>query len=85
MSITYLYDIDPNAVRIYRPLPWQLAGLQETASGYGKRLTSAYCVRLSNGWIRRIRVTQFSNAGTSWITLNGQSFVVVDNRIAEEK
>lgn len=84
MAITYLYDLDPGAVRVYRPLAWQTAGLQQTASGYGRRLTSAYCVRLSDGRMRRVYVTLFSNSGTSWITLGGQTFVVVDDRIPTE-
>lgn len=83
-TITYLFDIDPNARTFDNPLPWQRAGLQQTASGYGKRLTSSRCVRLSDGRVRRIYVTQFSNSGTAWINLDGKSFVVVDDRINAE-
>jgi hypothetical protein len=54
-----------------RPLDWQLAGRQETASGYGRRLTSSRVVRLADGRTRRVYVTQFSNAGTAWIKLDG--------------
>jgi len=84
-ALTYLYDIDPSAVRVYRPLWHHRLGLSQTGSGYGSRLTSAYCVRLSDGRLRRIYITQYSNSGTAWITLNKQSFVIVDERIAEAK
>ena len=59
-----------------RPLPWQRAGLQQTASGYGRKLTSSRVVRLPDGRERRIYVTQYSNAGTAWIVLDGQKRVV---------
>lgn len=53
-----------------RPLWWHVAGLQQTASGYGRKLTSARCVRLPDGRERRIYITQFSNAGSAWIVLD---------------
>lgn len=59
-----------------RPLWWHLYGLTQTASGYGRKLTSSRCVRLSNGRLRRIYVTAFSNSGTAWIVLNGLRHVV---------
>lgn len=80
-SLLYLADIAPTAVRVYRPLWYHLRGLSQTASGYGARLTSAYCVRFSDGILRRIYVTQYSNAGTAWIMLAGKR-VIVDDRIA---
>jgi hypothetical protein len=52
------------------PLPWQEAGLQQTASGYGRKLTSHRCVRLPDGRVRRVYVTCFSNSGSCWITLD---------------
>lgn len=55
-----------------RPLWWHLKGLIQTASGYGSRLTSARCVRLPDGRTRRVYVTQWSNAGSAWITLDGR-------------
>ena len=60
------YDI------IDRPLWWHDKGLTQTASGYGRRLTSPRCVRLPDGRVRRIYVTCCSNAGSAWITLDGQ-------------
>ena len=55
-----------------RPLWWHLRGLTQTASGYGAKLTSSRCVRLPDGRVRRVYITQWSNAGTAWITLNNR-------------
>lgn len=57
---------------VERPLAWQRAGLQQTASGYGSKLTSSRCVVLPDGRVRRIYVTCWSNAGTAWIVLDGK-------------
>ena len=59
-----------------RPLAWHLAGRQQTASGYGKRLTSSRCVRLADGRIRRVYVSQWANAGTAWIIVDGRRLIV---------
>lgn len=58
------------------PLWWHMRGLQETASGYGRRLTSSNKVRLPDGRTRRVYVTQFSNAGTAWINMDGERWIV---------
>jgi len=63
-------DLDLPYEIFHKPLPWQVAGLQQTSSGYGARLASSYCVRLQDGRVRRVYVTCLSNAGTSWIVLN---------------
>lgn len=51
---------------IERPLPWQSQGLQQTATGYGRKLTTPYMVRVGRYW-RRVYNTCFSNSGTLWI------------------
>jgi hypothetical protein len=61
-----------------RPLWWHKQGLQQTATGYGSKLTSSRCVKLSDGRIRRIYVTRYSNAGSAWITLGGQKLYLRD-------
>jgi hypothetical protein len=48
------------------PLWWQLKGLQQTATGYGRRLTTPYKVKFNDRW-RRVYCCQFSNAGTLYI------------------
>ncbi len=70
--IEYLDDIFPSYEYIDRPLIWQRRGLQQTATGYGSKLTSSQCVKLPNGKVRRVYITCYSNAGSAWITLNGK-------------
>lgn len=72
--ITYLESLTGYTV-LDRPLPFHLAGLQETASGFGKRLRSRYCVRTDDGKVRRVYLTIYSNAGTAWVHYHGQTFV----------
>lgn len=49
-----------------KPLPWQLAGLQYTASGYGARIPTPYMVRYNGRW-RRVYCITYSNNGTLFI------------------
>lgn len=61
------------------PLWWHLKGLQQTSSGYGRKLTTTRMVRLEGDTVwRRIYVTQFSNAGTAWIMVQGKPCVIHD-------
>lgn len=66
--------VSETAVR-NNPLWWHIAGLSYTASGYGNKIPSAKMVRVGGRW-RRVYVTQWSNAGTPWILLNGVRTVV---------
>lgn len=50
----------------YRPMWFHLKGLQETASGYGRRLNSGFVVKWNGKW-RRVYICQISNAGTAYI------------------
>ena len=61
-----------------RPLWWHERGLSQTASGYGKRLTSSRVVRLASGQARRIYVTCYSNNGTAWINHAGARRIIRD-------
>lgn len=49
-----------------KPLPWQLAGLQYTASGYGARIPTRYMVRYNGRW-RRVYCIIYGNAGTLFL------------------
>lgn len=57
---------------IDKPLWWHRQGLSQTSSGYGARLTSTRMVLLPDGRKRRVYVTQYSNAGSAWIQLDGK-------------
>ena len=62
-----------------RPLWWHKPGRQKTVSGYGKQSESRRYVELFDGRIRRVYVTIYSNARTSWINLDGARRIVNDN------
>ena len=59
------------------PLWWQQKGLQQTASGYGTKLTTRRMLlyrapgERTPRW-RRVYVTTFGNMGTAWIIVAGQ-------------
>lgn len=54
---------------------WQAKGLSETASGYGSALRSTWMVKVHGRW-RRVKVTIWSNAGSSWIMVGGKRCAV---------
>ena len=54
---------------------WMAAGLQQTASGYGRKLNSGLKISY-NGKLYRIYVTIFSNAGSSWFVAKGEKIYV---------
>ena len=60
---------------VYSPLQWQKLGLQQTASGYGRKLNSGYKINF-NGKLYRLYVTCFSNCGTTWFVANGVKYHV---------
>jgi len=55
------------------PLWFHLAGLQETASGYGSKLTSARMIRFEGEKIwRRVYYVQWSNSGSPYVIVKGE-------------
>ena len=71
--MTMHYDI------VSKPLPWQTAGLQQTASGYGSKLTSRLMVRVhGESRLRRVYVTCWSNSGTAWFVHSGAKVCLPD-------
>lgn len=57
------------------PLDWQKQGLQQTASGYGSKLTSHYKISFE-GKLYRLYVTIYSNAGSTWFRVKGRLIFV---------
>lgn len=57
------------------PTEWQKMGLQETASGYGRRLNSGLKISF-NGKLYRIYTTIFSNLGSSWFKTKGRKIYI---------
>lgn len=60
---------------IYAPTDWQRQGLQQTASGYGKKLNSGYKIAF-NGKVYRVYATCYGNASSLWFTVNGEKIFV---------
>ena len=50
---------------------WLERGLQQTASGYGKKLISRFMVHCADNRKRRVYITQFSNCGSAWLNIGG--------------
>lgn len=60
---------------VYDPPAWMQAGLRETATGYGRRLNSGLKIHFE-GRLRRIYVTCYGNAGSSWFIIKGRRIYV---------
>lgn len=58
-----------------KPLYFHIHGLSETATGYGKKLTSSRMVHFE-GRLRRIYVTCYSNCGTAWFRYMGKQILI---------
>ena len=64
------YETDKLQVKI-ELLNWQQRGLQQTASGFGNKLTSEYKVKLNKCWYR-VYYKLYSNIGQFFIVQKGQ-------------
>lgn len=56
---------------VKKELDWQKMGLQETVTGYGRKLTSIYMIHFE-GKLRRIYNTIISNSGSLWFSYKGK-------------
>ena len=43
--------------------------------GYGRKIPTGQWLKVKNRW-RRIYVTQYSNAGTAWVIVDGSHLIV---------
>jgi hypothetical protein len=57
------------------PLWWQIRGLRQTASGYGRKLVNGYKINFE-GKLYRLYTTCFSNCGSTWFTVRGKKIFV---------
>jgi len=57
------------------PLWWHKQGLQQTASGYGSKLTSRFKVPY-NGRLYRVYYICYSNLATYYIVSNGNKIII---------
>ena len=51
-------------------MPYHKAGLTWTVTGYGKKIPSRHMIQYRGKW-RRVYVTQYGNAGSAWIMVDG--------------
>ena len=59
----------------YHPLWWHERGLQQTASGYGRKLTTPYKTSY-NGRMYRVYCICFSNSGTLYVISKGERLYI---------
>jgi len=59
------------------PLEWQKRGLMYTATGYGAKIPTEHKVNFAGRW-RRVYVTIWGNAGSTWINCKGKKLIVND-------
>ena len=69
-----LYTQD-TADLLHSPLVWQERGLQQTATGYGKKLTSQYKISYC-GKLYRLYNTCYSNVASTWFVCRGKKIFV---------
>jgi hypothetical protein len=60
------------------PLWWHKQNLQQTASGYGRKLVSRKMIKYNKRW-RRVYVCLISNAGTAYIEDANGNWIVIDD------
>ncbi len=56
-------------------LDWQKRGLQQSATGYGAKLTTGYKINF-NGKLFRVYCTCYGNAGSCWFISRGRKIFV---------
>ncbi len=62
---------------IEKPLWFHKQGLQETVSGYGKKLTSSKMLKVGKRFYR-IYVMCYGNSGSAYIVKNGKTLFLHD-------
>ena len=64
-------------ILIDAPLSWHKLGLRETASGFGKKLTTRYKIAHKDR-LYRVYATVFGNAGSAFIIARGEKIFLSD-------
>ena len=77
--MTELAYVPDGTVLVNRPLWWHERGISQTASGYGRKLTTRYMARFPKETrLRRVYCVSFSNAGTCYVLVNKAMVIVPD-------
>jgi hypothetical protein len=82
-TVADVHDIDSEFPRIYldnselvdAPLWWHKKGLSQTASGYGRKLTTSHKINYEDRFYR-VYATCFSNAASLWFTAKGKRIYI---------
>ena len=74
---------ETNSVLVSTHLPWQLLGLQQTATGYGNKLTTIYKTA-HNGRMYRVYAVCWSNSATFYILVKNQPLYLAASSIEKE-
>lgn len=73
---TYL---NSDAIQDFRETPY-VPRKGRTICGYGGALPTVYMIKVANRWYR-IRVAQWANAGTAYITVKGKDLILEDTAL----
>lgn len=68
-----------------RMLEWQRLGLQQTASGYGRKLTTPYLLDTGDGKQRRVYAICYSNVASHYVLIKGQMLFLRDSELEEAR
>lgn len=77
-SVVYL---DPPYTVRECPLEWQRQGLQQTASGYGSRLTTRYVLTAADRRQRRIYAICWTNCASYYVRVKGERLFLRDGEL----
>jgi hypothetical protein len=78
VSVNYL---NPPYKLITQMLSWQKQGLQQTASGYGRKLTTPYMLETPDGRKRRVYAVCFSNSASHYVLIKGERVFLRDGEL----
>lgn len=78
MSVTYL---DLPYTLSEKSLPWQKQGLQQTATGYGRKLVSPYILTTPDGKAHRVYAVCFSNCASHYVIIKKQEVYLRDGEL----
>lgn len=82
-AITYQ---EPPFTITVNELPWQRAGLQQTATGYGSKLTTSYMLSVPDSKrVYRVYAICYSNAASFYILRNGTRVFLRDWELEEAR
>lgn len=71
VNLNYL---DPATIQAFRE-DVEAPRYGRNVDGYGRKIPTHRWLKVRNRW-RRVYVTQYSNAGTAWIVIDGKRWII---------